>query len=101
MKKDSNLNYLRVVPTLNTLRRAKHPYNNPMGYATSNLWSDIRRTATKMPDAAYVHHRMEIAERIYPTVPLMEPAQRKKEQCLVHIVLVAPDFFRKQMTNSL
>lgn len=49
-------------PTLNTLRRAKHPYSSPMGYASSNRCSDIRRTATNMVDAAYVHHKMDNVE---------------------------------------
>lgn len=46
-------------PTLNTLRRAKHPYSSPMGYASNSRCSDIRRTATKMVDAAYVHHKID------------------------------------------
>ena len=62
--------YLAMVPTLNTLSKAKHPYNSPTGYATKSRWSDIRNTATKIPEAAYVHHRMEVRERRYPTVPL-------------------------------
>ncbi len=62
--------YLEITPTLNTLRRAKHPYNKPIGYATSSLWFDIRSTATNIPDAAYVHQRMEMRDSKYPILPL-------------------------------
>lgn len=58
-------------PALNTLSRAKQPYRSPMGYASSSLWSDIRNTATNMPDAAYVHQRMESVDSRYPTMPLL------------------------------
>lgn len=55
---------------LKTLSRAKPLYRRPTGYATSNRWSDIRSTATKMPDAAYVHQVMETRARTYPKRPL-------------------------------
>ena len=49
-------------PTLKTLRRAKQVYNNPTGYATRSLCSDIRRTATKMLEADHVHHKTDMAD---------------------------------------
>jgi hypothetical protein len=59
-------------PTLKTLSKAKQPYRSPIGYATSSRWSDIRSTATNIPDAAYVHQIIESMESRYPIVPLGE-----------------------------
>lgn len=53
---------------LNTVNNAKHPYNRPTGYATSSLCSVICSTATKMPDAAYVHQSIERMVTRYPRV---------------------------------
>jgi hypothetical protein len=68
--------HFAITPTLNTLNNAKQPYSNPTGYATSNLWSDIRSTVTNIPEAAYVHHKIDTMERIYPSVPLEGEPQR-------------------------
>jgi hypothetical protein len=43
-----------------TLRSAKHPYRRPIGYATKSLCSDICKTATNIPEAAYVDQMIEM-----------------------------------------
>lgn len=50
---------IRYLLTLKILSNPKHPYSNPTGYATSSFWWSIRRTATKIDEAEYVHQRME------------------------------------------
>ena len=49
--------------TLNMLNSAKHPYSRPTGYATSNRWRSIRRTATNIELAECVHQMIEMTER--------------------------------------
>ena len=70
------------VPTvaLKTLMRAKHPYSKPTGYATNNRWCDICKTATKIPEAAYVHQSIDSVDRTYPTMPLY---------CAINIIIRA------------
>ena len=55
---------------MNTLKSAKQPYSSPTGYATNKRCCDMRRTTTKIPDAAYVHQRMDRHVKVYPMTPL-------------------------------
>jgi len=52
--------------TLNMLSNAKQPYNSPTGYATSNRWWSILRTATNIELAECVHQMIDNTLRTYP-----------------------------------
>jgi hypothetical protein len=52
-------NILDYFVTLKMLSSPKQPYNNPTGYATNSFCRSIRRTATKIEDAEYVHHSID------------------------------------------
>ena len=51
--------YSCYLVALKMLSNPKQPYNSPTGYATSTFCRSIRRTATKIEDAEYVHHSID------------------------------------------
>ena len=96
-------------PILNTLNKAKHPYRRPIGYATRSRWSDMRRTATNMPDAEYVHHKMDNMERRYPILPLTVESGKLLEvqwkrythsSCTTTLTAHTPTIGNKQYPNT-